>query len=112
MPPPFSSLDVTQVKGRKLRWRLNPKGLAKEVLPTQPILPPSHLDPWWTVSVVNLTEAEFRELNELEVATLKTASLPRGDASHLNGTSGAGTHRPKPTLAAFGRHAILFLILI
>ena len=71
-------------------WRLNPKGLAKEVLPTQPIIPPTHLDPWWTVSVVNLTETEFRGLDEIEVATLKTASLPRGEPCAVDGTSGAG----------------------
>ena len=103
--PNFTAADIVQclgigrneyiamhnkVKGRKLMWRLNPKGLAKEVLPTEPIVPPTHLDPWWIVSVVNLTEAEFRDLDELEVATLKTASLPRGDESSHQGTSGAG----------------------
>lgn len=43
---------LNQCKGRRLMWRMNPKGLARELLPTQPCRP--LMQPWWLVSVVNI----------------------------------------------------------
>ncbi|PNH10754.1 hypothetical protein TSOC_002481, partial [Tetrabaena socialis] len=41
----------------------------------EPLLNP-RLEPWWRVAVVNIGEAEYRELGEEELAHLKTAALP------------------------------------
>eukprot|EP00798_Chlamydomonas_sp_ICE-L_P005845 gene5845-6131_t len=60
-------------KAKKLMWRVN-RSVARELLPTEPL--PVQMQPWWMVSVVNLGEAEFRELNADELAHLKTANLP------------------------------------
>lgn len=43
---------LNQCKGRRLMWRMNPKGLARELLPTQPCRP--LMQPWWLVSVANI----------------------------------------------------------
>ncbi|KAG1655890.1 hypothetical protein FOA52_006088 [Chlamydomonas sp. UWO 241] len=65
---------MNSLKGRRIMWRMNPGGLARDVLPPAPL--PPQLQPWWRVSVVNLAESEYRELAPEEVANLKTAALP------------------------------------
>ncbi|GAX73682.1 hypothetical protein CEUSTIGMA_g1133.t1 [Chlamydomonas eustigma] len=108
--PNFTAADVVQVlgvgrneyiamlnqcKGRKLMWRLNPRGLAREVLPTQPcMLAPQ---PWWIAAAVNIVESELRDLSPEEIANLKTAALPQQDGgtciSDLDPIAVAGLHR-------------------
>ncbi|KAG2497046.1 hypothetical protein HYH03_005046 [Edaphochlamys debaryana] len=70
-------------KARRLLWRVgfNREAIAREQLPAEP-LPQSRLEPWWRVGVVNIGEAEYRELGEEELAHLKTAALP----SHAGGS--------------------------
>lgn len=65
-------------------WRVNidREGIAREQLPQEP-LPPSRLEPWWRVAVVNLAESEYRELGEEELAHLKTAALPAHAAGDI-----------------------------
>ena len=41
-------------KAKRLLWRVN-KGIAKEMLPSEPLDIP--LEPWWKVSVVNVGRA-------------------------------------------------------
>ncbi len=67
-----------QAKSKKLLWRVN-KGIVKDLLPQEPLDVP--IDPWWVVHVVNVGEAEFRQLapEELQVrcagSTLQYVSL-------------------------------------
>ncbi|GLC36568.1 hypothetical protein PLESTM_000461100 [Pleodorina starrii] len=64
-------------KARRLLWRvnLNRDSIVREQLPQEPTINP-RLEPWWRVAVVNIGEAEYRELDEEELAHLKTAALP------------------------------------
>ena len=43
---------MNRCKAKKLLWRVN-KALAKEFLPTEPLLPAA-MQPWWLVATVNL----------------------------------------------------------
>ncbi|KAL6756398.1 FAM91, N-terminal domain-containing protein, partial [Haematococcus lacustris] len=61
-------------KGRRLLWRVNRSSVARDMLPYAP--KDHRIEPWWTVSVVNIGESEYRELDAEEVAHLKTASGP------------------------------------
>ncbi|CAD7697174.1 unnamed protein product [Ostreobium quekettii] len=62
-------------KAKKLLWRVN-KGIAKEMLPSEPLNIP--LEPWWKVSVVNVSEPEFRVLSSSELDLLQGACQPQG----------------------------------
>ncbi|GIL62622.1 hypothetical protein Vafri_16817 [Volvox africanus] len=64
-------------KARRLLWRvnLNRDSIVREQLPQEPTIS-TRLEPWWRVAVVNIGEAEYRELDEEELAHLKTAAVP------------------------------------
>ncbi|GLI62242.1 hypothetical protein VaNZ11_004837 [Volvox africanus] len=64
-------------KARRLLWRvnLNRDSIVREQLPQEPTIN-TRLEPWWRVAVVNIGEAEYRELDEEELAHLKTAAVP------------------------------------
>eukprot|EP00850_Spirogloea_muscicola_P001275 SM000004S15145 [mRNA] locus=s4:1495822:1502389:+ [translate_table: standard] len=64
-------IDLMNKCRSKMLWRVN-KSFVKEMLPSQPIQFP--LEPWWHVTVVNLTHEEFRKLSEEESVLVKTAA--------------------------------------
>ena len=43
---------MNKCKAKKLLWRVN-KALAKEFLPTEPLVPAA-MQPWWLVATVNI----------------------------------------------------------
>eukprot|EP00887_Chlorella_sp_A99_P002714 scaffold6.g2714.t1 len=82
---------MVQAKSKKLLWRMN-KGIVKDLLPQEPLN--AAIDPWWVVHVVNVGEAEFRQLDPLEVAACHAAARPGGTRySDLNPLAVAQLYR-------------------
>ncbi|RMZ53760.1 hypothetical protein APUTEX25_003899 [Auxenochlorella protothecoides] len=67
-------------KSKKLMWRMN-RGAVRDHLPAEP-RPPSP-EPWWTVHVVNVSEAEHRRLTPAELALCRASAGARGGAARL-----------------------------
>ncbi|KAF8055757.1 Fam91a1 [Scenedesmus sp. PABB004] len=57
-------------RGKRLLWRVN-RGLARDLLPQAPR--DVRIEGWWRVQVVNVGEAEFRELSPAEAGLLRAA---------------------------------------
>eukprot|EP00775_Hariotina_reticulata_P005967 gene5967-6206_t len=68
-------------KAKRLMWRVN-KGLAKDLLPSA--ARDIRMEGWWLVCVVNVGDAEFRELSAAEAGLLRAAC-----------------DSPQPTVSAF-----------
>ncbi len=45
---------LNECKGRRVMWRVNRTGVARELLPSAPL--DMRVEPWWRVAVVNLSE--------------------------------------------------------
>ncbi|PSC69009.1 puromycin-sensitive aminopeptidase isoform X1 [Micractinium conductrix] len=74
---------MVQAKSKKLMWRMN-RGIVKDLLPQAPLN--IQIDPWWVVHVVNLGEAEYRQLDPTEATVCHIAARPGGARySDLNG---------------------------
>uniref|UniRef100_A0A1D1ZYZ5 Protein FAM91A1 n=1 Tax=Auxenochlorella protothecoides TaxID=3075 RepID=A0A1D1ZYZ5_AUXPR len=71
---------MVQAKSKKLMWRMN-RGAVRDHLPAEP-RPPSP-EPWWTVHVVNVSEAEHRRLTPAELALCRASAGARGGAARL-----------------------------
>jgi hypothetical protein len=74
---------MVQAKSKKLMWRMN-KGIVKDLLPQSPLN--IQIDSWWLVHVVNLGEAEYRQLDPTEATVCHIAARPGGARyADLNG---------------------------
>ncbi|WIA36338.1 hypothetical protein OEZ86_007659 [Tetradesmus obliquus] len=80
-------------KAKRLLWRVN-KGIARDLLPAAPL--DVKMEPWWGVQVVNVGEAEFRELTPAEAQLLRQACepMPAGSSSSSSSSSSSVAAHP------------------
>ncbi|CAM6098822.1 unnamed protein product [Calypogeia fissa] len=58
---------MNKCRAKKLMWKLN-KSIARDMLPKVPV--DFLIEPWWTVSIVNLTVEEFRKISDEEMVVI------------------------------------------
>ncbi|BBN13036.1 hypothetical protein MPTK1_6g00290 [Marchantia polymorpha subsp. ruderalis] len=58
---------MNKCRAKKLMWKLN-KSIAKDMLPNNPVDFP--IEPWWAVSIVNLSIEEYRRLTDDEMVVI------------------------------------------
>lgn len=78
-------LLITACGVQKIMWKLN-KAIARDMLPSVPV--DFLIEPWWTVSIVNLTIEEFRvSLKDSLMLDIFCTSLREGFGRNRDKTS-------------------------